>query len=274
MQDQHNPRIFYVYAHRRATDGSVFYIGKGKGFRATNRSSRNIHWRRIVAKHDYTIEFIKKEMDEKSSFELEEFLISELRLSGFVLANITNGGEGESGRIISEEAKVKMKAAKLGKAQSPEHAAKSARSRIGHTNSEHSKNVTSLVKSKKIINSDGEHFKSVRFAAETMSIRLGLVASEAAIAACARGQTASAYGLAWSYDTSATPIYSPFRPGRLVGALGVDRIFSSVTEAVSWVEGWRGSANNQCISGSARSLTAMAYGYKWYYLDNNYEDVA
>lgn len=274
MQDQHASRIFYVYAHRRATDGSIFYIGKGKGFRATNKSSRNIHWRRIVAKHDYTIEFIKKEMDEKSSFELEEFLISELRLSGFSLANITNGGEGESGRVITEEAKAKMRYAKLGKPQAPEHAAKSARSRLGHKNSDHSKKITSITKSRPIVNSDGERFKSVRAACAVMTARIGFEASGSHIASAATGRHTSAYGLSWSYNMDSVPRHEHFKPGRQIRAMGVDCIFDSVAAATSWVEGWRGAANSQSISGSARSSNRTAYGYKWYYLDNNQEDAA
>lgn len=267
MQDQPQ-NIFYVYAHRRATDGSIFYIGKGKGFRASNVSSRNIHWRRIVKKHDYRIEFVKKEMDEKSAFELEEHLICELRLSGFTLANITNGGEGESGRIITDEAKAKMKEAKLGKAQSPEHAAKSAISRLGHKNSKESTEKSAAKRRRPIINSDGEIFDSANHAKIELEKRMGRKIGALSISACARGDKPSAYGLSWSYDTTKTPECRIFGHRRPIGIVGSDFVFESVTSAADWVRSWRGSANFQTICVSTSSASKSAYGYKWFYLDS------
>jgi hypothetical protein len=41
---------FYVYLHRRATTGEIFYVGKGSNKRAWTAQGRNRHWQNIAAK--------------------------------------------------------------------------------------------------------------------------------------------------------------------------------------------------------------------------------
>lgn len=51
------PEGYYVYLHRRATDGSVFYVGKGKGRRGWDlKREYNKHWIRAAIKHGITVE--------------------------------------------------------------------------------------------------------------------------------------------------------------------------------------------------------------------------
>jgi len=89
---------FYVYAHHKKSDGSIFYIGKGTGGRARNPGGRSIYWRRIVAKHGHTIRIVKKEMPEPCALSLERALIAAHGRPN--LSNLTDGGDGVSG--ISE----------------------------------------------------------------------------------------------------------------------------------------------------------------------------
>lgn len=59
------PDGFYVYIHRRATDGSAFYVGKGRGKRAWRwGESRNPHWRNIASKNGVYVEIYKDNMSE------------------------------------------------------------------------------------------------------------------------------------------------------------------------------------------------------------------
>ena len=37
---------FYVYIHKRQSDGIVFYVGKGRGKRAYYFHERNDHWKK------------------------------------------------------------------------------------------------------------------------------------------------------------------------------------------------------------------------------------
>jgi len=124
---------FYVYVHKRATDGRVFYVGKGHAGRAYTLQNRNKHWHSIVNKHGYFVEFVICGMQENLAFELEIELIAFYGLEN--LCNVLPGGQGSSnvsektralvssfhkGKVISEETKEKLRKANLGKKQSEE----------------------------------------------------------------------------------------------------------------------------------------------------------
>lgn len=88
-------RDFYVYIHRRATDGSVFYVGKGHGSRATSKFGRNAYWSRIVKRHGFVAEIVLSGLQEWFAFEFERELIAYYGRS--TLCNMTDGGDGTSG---------------------------------------------------------------------------------------------------------------------------------------------------------------------------------
>lgn len=106
VADSNSTVSFYVYLHRRATDGRVFYVGKGKCKRAFDKSKRSTHWKRIVAKHGYTVEFVQRDIQEWYAFELEKDLIAYYGREN--LCNRTDGGDGVSGYKHSKEAKRKI----------------------------------------------------------------------------------------------------------------------------------------------------------------------
>lgn len=99
---------FYVYKHVRLDTEEVFYIGKGHGRRARRNQGRSKHWHNIVNKHGYRIEFVDTNLSEAKAFELEMFYINFIGrrdLGTGTLINKTDGGEGNSGRIVSIEHK-------------------------------------------------------------------------------------------------------------------------------------------------------------------------
>lgn len=106
---------FYVYVHRKGTTNEVFYVGKGIGKRAYSKTSRSKYWHNIVNKYGYKVEIICSGLQEWYAFELETELIN---LHGRVsdgsgpLINFTDGGEGSSGRVLSQETRnrIAMKA--------------------------------------------------------------------------------------------------------------------------------------------------------------------
>lgn len=90
------PSGFYVYAHHRNDSGAPFYVGKGSGKRAwtIKSSGRNMHWKRIVAKHGRTVRVVAEGLDEELALLAEVELIDKLRRTGADLVNKTDGGEG------------------------------------------------------------------------------------------------------------------------------------------------------------------------------------
>jgi hypothetical protein len=99
--------IFYVYAYLRSTDNTPYYIGKGKGNRAWSKT-HNV----TVPTDKSKIVLLQENMSDSEAKELEIKLISEFGrkdLGTGILRNLTNGGEGCSGRILSDETKQKLR---------------------------------------------------------------------------------------------------------------------------------------------------------------------
>jgi group I intron endonuclease len=110
MAKQYND--YYTYAYLRE-DKTPYYIGKGRGKRIYSTS------RSIKAPKDKSrIIFLKKNLTEAEAFKHEVYMIFVLGrkdLGTGILRNLTNGGEGASGAVQSEEKKRKCSEAKSGK---------------------------------------------------------------------------------------------------------------------------------------------------------------
>ena len=106
-------REHYVYAHRKPSDRTVFYIGKGKGKRAWSMSNRNRRWNFIVSKHGFEVEILKDRLPEPCALSLETAIIVSIGVDR--LANYVLGGAGTTGWKHSEEAKRRIGAAFKGR---------------------------------------------------------------------------------------------------------------------------------------------------------------
>ena len=88
---------YYVYKHIRLKDGSIFYIGKGKGDRMYSADRRNEHWKRIVKKDGgFTAQLIKDNITDEEALQLEMCIIKEIGMEN--LTNMTEGGNGGNTR--------------------------------------------------------------------------------------------------------------------------------------------------------------------------------
>jgi hypothetical protein len=114
---------FYTYTHTRNDTGAVFYVGKGRCKRAHSKQ-RNSLWRNIVAKHGHMVHVAMSNLTEEDAFEHEKFLILCFKDMGVPLCNMTDGGEGISGLVHSDEARAAISAARTGKKATPETRAK------------------------------------------------------------------------------------------------------------------------------------------------------
>jgi hypothetical protein len=118
---------YYIYLHRRKSDGKPFYVGKGKGYRAWATHGRSTHWKRISAKHGSGVEIVFDNLTENESFELEQTTLKELKYFGYALCNKTIGGEGLSGFKWSEAQMLNHPSKKnIGRKQPPQEIEKRA----------------------------------------------------------------------------------------------------------------------------------------------------
>lgn len=137
---------FYIYLHKKADTGEIFYIGKGKGIRAYRKGKkRSDWWNKIVAKHGYEVQIARSGLTEDKAFEVEKSLISLFKACGHVLCNMTDGGEGQSGLKPSEETRRKMSEANKGKKHSDDHKRKISEVMKGKKHSEEAKRKMSEV---------------------------------------------------------------------------------------------------------------------------------
>lgn len=97
-------RQFYVYIHYKP-NGDPFYVGKGIFERANSLKPRNPHHKNILLKYgtDNIIVQIYVCDSETHALQREVELIAQFRSEGFILTNMTDGGEGVSGLIQSQE---------------------------------------------------------------------------------------------------------------------------------------------------------------------------
>jgi hypothetical protein len=111
---------WYVYRHLKP-NGEVFYIGIGKtkNFkRAYEVNSRTKYWKNIVNKYNYEVQILTKNLSKEEACELEKLLILWYKRAdccGGTLVNMTDGGDGASGNIPSEETRKKRSEAQLGR---------------------------------------------------------------------------------------------------------------------------------------------------------------
>jgi hypothetical protein len=91
--------MYYVYEHLRNDTNEVFYVGKGKEYRANSTKNRNVYWKNVVKKaNGFTVRFVAENIDdEELAYFCEEERIDQLKRRGVILTNLTIGGEGASG---------------------------------------------------------------------------------------------------------------------------------------------------------------------------------
>ena len=222
---------FYVYVHRRASDNTIFYVGKGSGYRLNSIQNRNAWWKNVVAKHGFISEIVIADMLEVDAFQLEKDLIS--FYEGH-LVNLTAGGEGA--KLTNEDVRMKLRATwqkivnetpdfsekrrqiannrwskpgnkdtasermkeqwkdpELRKRRSEPHGAAMSKLWDDQTYRLKMTNTIKAKLSKKIKRSDGVIFDSVADAAKALGIGHGH------ISAAARGKRNSCAGYTWTY---------------------------------------------------------------------------
>ena len=106
MQSNRIEMHYYTYAYLRE-DKTPYYIGKGQGDRIYKKGSGEVN----PPKDKSRVIYLKQNLTEEEAFRHEIYMIDVFGrkdLGTGILRNKTNGGEGVSGWVPSEETKIKM----------------------------------------------------------------------------------------------------------------------------------------------------------------------
>lgn len=131
---------FYVYEHWRPDLDVCFYVGKGNGRRANDmRRGRNRYHKFIQKKLSsigsaVEVRIVYSKLSEEDAFRYEVERIAFWRSVGVELANMTDGGEGPSGRKHTEEWKLENSKRNKGRKMPDEAKAKIAKALVGNKN--------------------------------------------------------------------------------------------------------------------------------------------
>lgn len=245
---------YYVYVHKYASgpkSGQVFYVGKGAyKDRCKSKSGRNLYWNRIVSKYGYTHSVVIRFSEEICAFSFERALI---KLYGREnLCNLTDGGEGTSGRIVSESQRLKCSNSNKGKKPSQ-------------------KTMRLAVKknSKPVGTTCGLVFISASEAARTLLSEVDFRTAKTCISACCNGRKVSnAFGYEFRFIVDGKLVDPGFKKKELGKPVKTEcgLMFSSATSASEWLKGngWPKAINSN-ITQNCKGNVMSAYGYKWSY---------
>lgn len=277
-------RRFYVYVHRKKSDLSPFYVGKGHGRRAweTSEKRRSAHWANIAKKHGVFVEIYQDSLTEDEAFSAEKQLIAELKSLGAKLVNQTDGGEGAAGVKMTEEKKAILRAAlvghkfNLGRKFSPEvrqrmsEAQKKAYEQgrrpsfEGKSHSPMTKRLLSnKLKGRKFSDETKEKMRQARLGKKMPEevkekIREKCSGSNSPMYGV-RGKDHPSYGLTGAKNTMSKPIK----------CVETGQVFESVSLAAKHMrENGYPKASHQPISSSAGKPNRTAYGHTWEFLND------
>lgn len=225
---------YYIYRHIRLDSNNPFYIGIGtkpsnflsiekEYSRAYSSYTRSNFWNRIVNKYGYKVDILLESNDYHFIKEKEKEFISiygRINNKSGVLCNLTDGGEGSSGRILSTSTKEKIRSKSIGRKASLETKLKMSENRKGKTVviSENSRKLISLKNKGRIIDGkwrekllkrraerrfpvlqydlDGNFVKEWESA---FQIGNTLNIPRNSVSRCCRGLAKSAYNYKWKY---------------------------------------------------------------------------
>lgn len=131
-----------VYQHIRLDTNEIFYIGIGNIKRPYIKINRSKWWKNITKKTDYKIEILYENLSWTNACNIEKELIQYYGRKDNntgILVNMTDGGEGSCGLIISEENKLKMSAFAKNRRWSKEERLKLSKAHIGYKHTDEQK---------------------------------------------------------------------------------------------------------------------------------------
>lgn len=244
------PNGFYVYLHRKASNGQVFYVGKGLNGRAWTRKNRNRYWHNVVAKHGFIVEIVIEGLQEWAALELEMDYIAlygRKDLGHGELINLTDGGDSPPHSSESIAAGVATRE------NNPEYCAKRlARIRAMHSTEEWREKFQKMMKNRATSDSWLENLR------RSLERRTANEEWREAVKKARANQTNNPKWVSAVQGACNKP----------VECVEMGIVFASGAEAVKWlgVPNRKTAANG--ISRACRTPGATSYGYHWRFTNN------
>jgi len=244
---------YYVYEHIRLDTGKPFYVGKGKGGRATVTQGRNPKWHDIADRCGFKARIVVQGVDEEFAYLAEIELIDLRRRTGHSLANITDGGEDFStGMWADSEVRARHSKAQSKRwSSSEQRSAQSVRLRAAYENHDLRSKIGNSVRS--------------AFADPATKERLRSGVARAKRTDEARAK-ASANMKALLQDPKHLQRLRDNGRRQAVSVLCVEtgERFEAVADAVSWLHrlGHK-KATDAAIAHACSGRRKTAYGYRW-----------
>jgi NUMOD3 motif len=263
----------YVYRHIRLDTNKVFYVGIGNDLkyqRSKSKYNRNKHWHNVVNKTSIRVDILFDEIDyeEAKNKEIEFISLYGRRDFGIgTLVNMTDGGDGSLGMVVTDDVKSRISQKNKGKKVSQETRNKISLARKGFKHTEEvKKKIGEFKKGKKLPPrqpiseetrkkmSDGKKGKSPSYNyIRTAEHRKRL--SEGALGK----KMSDACRLKMSENRS-IPIVQYCKDGELI------KEWNSAKLAAFELFG---SKNSSSIVRCLKNRQDLAYGYKWKYLNKH-----
>jgi hypothetical protein len=238
------PKDFYVYEHRKATTGEVFYIGKGKDGRAWFTGNRKRHWINIAKKHGVVVNIIQDGLQEWFAHELERDLIA---LHGRMdcglgpLVNVTDGGEGTSGWKMPDMQRKNLSESK----KTPDAIARNISVHLGRKRNETTRSLISKALKGRVMTEDERAMRSSVMSSQGVKEKLR---------AAQLGRV--------------TPRQLEAHKARPILCVETGVIFASTGEARRWLQSnGHPKASNAHVWSCCNGTRNIAYGYTWRYAE-------
>lgn len=177
---------FFIYGLVDPRDRQLRYVGKSssgvgrprrhKYLPKKGRLTHKQAWLRGLLDSGFMFEICILKVSTAASLSSDEVeVIARYRSLGYRLTNLTNGGDGATGYVPTEEARARMSAVAKGKPKSPEHVLAAATAKRGKKMSlEARRNISNGRKGKggrPVIDQTGATFPSIKLAAEALGLK-------------------------------------------------------------------------------------------------------
>lgn len=192
-----NLKQFFVYVHKKESDGTIFYVGKGTKLRWCNIYSRSLHWKNTARKHGVYCDIVATSLTAQEALILEKKLIESYGRQDMgtgSLVNMTAGGEGVVDYVFTEEHRQKLAITSTGRKHTEEFKAMVSRIHTGKVVSEETRKKQSDYRTGRRLSDEQKlklRGKVNSLSRQVMCVQTGVVYSSVTNAARATGSDGS-----------------------------------------------------------------------------------